>query len=496
MLSAFKNPKYVLFVVFLVSVLALMISLPRMAIKKEFDFSNSKLGSLVEKISPSKKLAIDTEIGGYSLNLFNGWFYRDLEIKQGLDISGGASVLLDADMSKIADADRAAALESLKSVIERRVNLLGITEANVQTIKSGDKYRVLVELAGTQNTQIALNTIGQVAQLKFKVQKQEVTPENSQEFQINPDKFFQDTDLGGADLRRANIVFGQANQAAGNTSAPEVQLVFNVDGTKKFRDLTQANIGNRIGVFLDNQLLIAPEVKSAIPNGEAVISGNFTIEDAKVLAAQFNGGALPVPVQVAEQRIIGATLGQESVNKSVKAGLIGLAIVILFMIFYYGRLGFLAGIALTIYALITLAIYKVVPIVLTLPGLTGFILSIGMAVDANILIFERIKEELRMGKPLKYAIENGFGRSWDSIRDANVTTLGVSFILFNPFDWSFFPNSGLVRGFALTLALGIFISLFTGVFITRNLVRVFYHPDSMKKSWFSFMRKNREIVAN
>ena len=193
-----------------------------------------------------------------------------------------------------------------------------------------------------------------------------------------------------------------------------------------------------------------------------------------MVSAQLNGGALPVSVSVIEQRNIGATLGQESVSQSVYAAFIGLALVIGFMILYYGRLGILASLALIVYGLVTLAIYKFVPIVLTLPGLTGFILSIGMAVDANILIFERIKEEVRMGKPLPIAMENGFGRSWDSIRDANVTTLVTAFILFNPFDWGFLPAFGLVRGFALTLALGIAISLFTGIFVTRNLVRVFY----------------------
>jgi preprotein translocase subunit SecD len=492
MLAFLKNPKYVLFIVLLVSTFSLLVSLPRMEIKRDFDFSNTKLGPFVEKwISKDKKISINQEIGGYHLNILNGWFYRDLEIKKGLDISGGVSVLLEADMTKIAEADRAAALESLKSVIERRVNLLGITEANVQTTQNSQNFRVLVELAGVQDAQAAINAIGQVAQLQFRVQSEEITPENAQGFELNPINYFSETDLGGSDLRRANIVFGQSSQEVGSAAMPEIQLVFNIDGTKKFREITEANIGKRVGIFLDDQLLIAPVVKSAIPSGEAVISGSdFTIEKVKVLAAQLNGGALPVPVKIVEQRTIGATLGQDSVNKSVTAGIIGLSLVILFMIFYYGRLGFLAGIALVVYALITLAVYKIIPIVLTLPGLTGFILSIGMAVDANILIFERIKEELRAGKPLKIAIENGFGRSWDSIRDANVTTLGVAFILFNPFDWSFLPSSGLVRGFALTLALGIFVSLFTGVFVTRNLVRVFYHPSSKNRGVFYKLYKS------
>ena len=229
-----------------------------------------------------------------------------------------------------------------------------------------------------------------------------------------------------------------------------------------------------MAIYLDNQIVIAPVVQSAILDGRAIISGQFSVDDAKILVTQLNAGALPVPVKVLEQRTVGPTLGQESVDKSVFAGFVGLSLVVAFMIFYYGRLGVIASVALVIYGLVTLAIYKFVPVVLTLPGLAGFILSIGMAVDANILIFERIKEELRLDKPLSIALENGFGRSWDSIRDANLATIITAFILFNPFEWGFLPTSGPVRGFALTLALGIFISLFTGVVITRNLIRVFY----------------------
>lgn len=179
-------------------------------------------------------------------------------------------------------------------------------------------------------------------------------------------------------------------------------------------------------------------------------------------------------IKVVEQRNIGATLGEESVTKSVKAGLVGLGLVMVFMVALYGRLGLIANVALAIYGLITLALYKLVPVVLTLPGITGFILSVGMAVDANILIFERLKEEIRIGRPLKAAMELAFGRAWDSIRDANVCTLITCFVLFNPFNWSWLPNAGLVRGFALTLAMGIGIGLFTGIIVSRTLIRVFY----------------------
>lgn len=466
------------------SIFAIMVDLPRATIKTDYSLETSPISKILPASwTQGKSIKINRDIGGYSLNLFGGRYRRDLEVKQGLDIAGGVSILLNADMDQIPDNDRKQALNSLKDVIERRVNLLGISEANVQTSQSGDNYRVIVELAGIFDTQKALDTIGQVAQLKFKTagepEEIEIEGAEGEEPQKITVPGYVDTDLTGADLRKAEVVFDQT-ATGGVAGLPQIQLQFNNEGTAKFRKLTQENVGKQIAIYLDDEILIAPNVQTPILDGIAVITNQngYTVEEAKSLVAQLNAGALPVPVTVLEQRTIGPTLGQESVNRSVFAGSIGLLLVITFMILYYGRLGFLASIALVIYGLTTLALYKLIPVVLTLPGLAGFILSIGMAVDANILIFERIKEELRMGKPLSLALENGFGRSWDSIRDANFATLMTTFILFNPFEWGFLPTSGPVRGFALTLALGIFISLFTGVFVTRNLVRVFYVKGS------------------
>lgn len=478
----FSNPRYVLLIVLSISIFAIMVDLPRKTIDINYNLETSPIAKVLPaSFTQGKNITYKRDIGGYSLNLFGGAYRRDLEIKQGLDIAGGVSVLLDADMSQIPEADRDAALNSLKDVIERRVNLLGISEANVQTSKTGSNYRVIVELAGTFDTEQALSTVGQVAQLEFRTQGEsqdvEIPGAEGEEPQTVTVPTFNPTDLTGADLRKAEVVFGQA-VAGGASNSPQIQLQFNNEGTKKFREITQANIGKQLAIYLDENMLINATVNTAIVDGTALITGDFSLEEVKSLTAQLNAGALPVPVTVLEQRTIGPTLGQESVNKSVFAGAIGLILVIAFMILYYGRLGFLASIALVIYGLVTLALYKLIPVVLTLPGLAGFILSIGMAVDANILIFERIKEELRLGKPFSLALENGFGRSWDSIRDANFATLMTAFILFNPFEWGFLPTSGPVRGFALTLALGIFISLFTGVFVTRNLVRVFYTKRS------------------
>ena len=218
---------------------------------------------------------------------------------------------------------------------------------------------------------------------------------------------------------------------------------------------------------------MGPRINQAIVTGQAVISGGFTIEDAQQLSIQLNAGALPIPIKVLEQRSIGASLGTVAVNESIQAGLIGLSAVMIFMILYYGWKGFVADLALMIYALLTIAVYKVVGVTLTLPGIAGLLLSVGMAVDANILIFERIKEEQRLGRPFAQAMELGFGRAWDSIKDANIATILTSLILINPLDFSFLNTSGLVRGFGITLLIGVVLGLFTGVVVTRTFVRLF-----------------------
>ena len=229
-----------------------------------------------------------------------------------------------------------------------------------------------------------------------------------------------------------------------------------------------------MAIFLDGIRISVPTVQQKIEGGQAVINGEYTLDEAKNMVITLNAGALPVPITILKQQNIAPTLGAESVNRSLKAGGVGLALVALFMILNYGWLGLIADLGLLIYGFLTLAIYKLVPITITLPGLAGFILSIGMAVDSNILVFERMKEEIRKGNDWKRSMELGFGKAWDSIKDANVATLITTFVLFNPFDWVFLNSSGMVRGFALTLFLGIVISLFTGIFVTRNLLRSFH----------------------
>lgn len=401
----------------------------------------------------------------FSLNLGSIQFKPNLNLRYGLDLAGGASLLFDVDTSSLNQADLSDALESLKTNIERRVNLFGVSEANVQLVKRNDSYRLSVDLPGVTNIDEAIALIGQTAQLSFKgVVDEKLFSEatTSAEFISS----LKDTNLNGSHLVKA------APATNPNTGAVEVSLEFDNEGAKLFEKATTDYLNKRLAIFLDDQIVTAPTVSVTIPDGKAVINGSFDIKSAKALSAQLNAGALPLPIKLIQQSQVGASLGQDSINKGIKAGLVGLSLVSLFMIGNYGFLGLIADLSLLIYALITLTLYRLIPVTLTFPGIVGFILSVGMAVDSNILIFERMKEEIRAGKSWNNAMELGFGRAWNSIKDANTCTIITGLILFNPFNWPFLNNSGMVRGFAVTLLLGIVLGIFTGVFVTRNLLRV------------------------
>jgi preprotein translocase subunit SecD len=257
-------------------------------------------------------------------------------------------------------------------------------------------------------------------------------------------------------------------------------MEFNDEGKDKFAEVTEKNVNQVLAIFLDGFPITTPRINSAIYDGRAVITGEFTVDDAKQLSIQLNAGALPVPIQIVQQQTIGATLGQQSVQESVRAGLIGLGLIIFFMIVLYSWRGVLASVSLVIYAILTISIYKIMGVTLSLPGIAGLLLTIGMAVDANILIFERMKEELRSGKFFNQAMELGFSRAWNSIKDANLTTIFISLVLINPADFAFLNTSGLVRGFGLTLLIGVLISLFTSMVVTRTLMRLFLRGDVIK----------------
>lgn len=402
-------------------------------------------------------------------------------LKTGLDLQGGTHLLLQADMANIDPNDRDTALESVKQVISRRVDLYGVSEPIIQTSNFQNTYRLIVELPGIKDINQAVSLIGQTAQLDFREDLSGSGPIDyaSPSSAMARIYAFQPTGLTGKDLKKASVSFGQSGNTTGQ---PVVSLEFTQEGSQKFAEITQRNVNQPVAIFLDNILVTSPTVNEPILTGQAVISGNFTTETATQLAIQLNAGALPVPIKIIEQKNISATLGSDSVRKSVIAGSIGLGLVALFMILLYGVNGFLADIALVVYGLITLAIYKLIPVTLTLPGIAGFILTIGMAVDSNILIFERLKEELRAGRPFSVALELAFGRAWDSIKDANMATIITSLVLINPFNFNWLNTSGLVRGFAITLLIGVIISLFTGIIVTRTLMRLFLTPRRCDRS--------------
>lgn len=393
-------------------------------------------------------------------------------LKLGLDLQGGTELVLATDMSKIKSGDQDTALESARDVIEKRVNLFGVSEAKVQSSKVGEQRRILVELPGVKDSSAAASLVGKTAQLDFRELPATFSAEQRQQIEKGVPEvfFFKQTGLTGADLKKAEVVFNQGkNQKSGS---PQVSIQFTDEGARKFGEITKRNINKPLGIFIDNQPVDTnpPIVQQEILGGNAVISGSFSLEYAKGLARLLNAGALPVPIHIVEQRSIGPELGQQSIDKSFIAGLIGLLTVMVFMALYYGRPGLIADVALIIYSLFVLAIFRtglflIPPVTLTLAGIAGFILSIGMAVDANILIFERIKEERRWGRSPRQALELGFKRAWSSIRDSNVSSLITAAILY-------YIGTGLVKGFAVTLAIGVAVSMFTAVTVTRTILRM------------------------
>ncbi|PIS40959.1 MAG: protein translocase subunit SecD [Candidatus Kerfeldbacteria bacterium CG08_land_8_20_14_0_20_43_14] len=538
------------------------------------------LGIAVSYIALPKKLLPSFKVFG-----------KQFDLRLGLDLQGGSSLVYKADTSKIASGDQAAALESARNVIETRVNAFGVSEPVVQTSQVGSSWRIIVELAGIKDINQAIKMIGDTPILEFKevADSQPQTEEQKKaqaaadagvkteaekvlkealaknaDFSALANQYSQDpsntgtdgqkkggdlgfakkgtfvaefekvlfdelkdgqvypklvktqfgyhiikrietktvqeegkdvvevrgahilfavsteqnqvnfktTGLSGKQLKRAGVAFNQS------TGEPEVTLSFDSEGTKLFAEITKRNIGKNVAIFLDGQIISNPTVNQEITGGEAVITGNFTLKEAKDLAKRLNAGALPVPVSLISQQTVGATLGNDSVARSIFAGLLGVIVVSLFMIIFYRLPGLLATIALLLYTLIVIAIFKLWPVTLTLAGIAGFILSIGIALDANILIFERTKEELHNGRPLDVAIEEGFKRAWLSIRDSNVSSIITSVILI----WF---GSSIVKGFAITLLIGIVVSLFSAITVTRMLLRLVTNLNFARNpKWF------------
>jgi preprotein translocase subunit SecD len=429
----FKHPRRALFFIILLTLLALYVDLSKFSIGG-YTFSHPK---------------IDTP-----------YIKRDLEPKLGLDLAGGVQLVMSADMKGIGAGDRDDALESAKNIIENRINSLGVAEPVIQSSKSQGQYRLIVELAGVKNIDEAIATVKKTAHLEFKKLKKNAPPEST--ISAKP-QYYQSTGLTGKDLKRAIAQPSRDPQTPGYA----ISLEFNEQGKKRFADITREELGRPLAISLDNILISAPTVQAIITDGNAQITGNYTSNSARQLVIELNAGALPVPLVIESQTRVGPTLGLDSIQKSLLAAAIGIISVAIFMLLYYRFLGVFAVIALFVYTTLTYAVFKFIPITLTLAGIAGFILSIGMAVDANILIFERIKEELKWGKPRHEALYTGFSRAWSSIRDSNVSSLITTAILFN-------FGTGSIKGFALTLAIGILVSMFTAITVTRTLLRVFW----------------------
>lgn len=391
---------------------------------------------------------------------------RDLNPKFGLDLSGGVQLTMSADMSQLAQTDRDSALESAKNIIEDRINALGVAEPVIQTAKTGGQYRLIVEIAGISDIDQAVATVKKTAHLEFKTIKKDLPPEAT--LSASPGDIFESTGLTGKDLKRSIAEPSQDPKNPGYI----INLQFTQEGAKRFEKITQENLGKEVTIFLDGVIISSPRVQSIITDGNAQITGNFDSNSARQLAIQLNAGALPVPLTIESQTRIGPTLGQDSIQKSILAAAVGIASVIIFMVAYYRLLGIFATFALLIYTALVFAVFKLIPVTLTLAGIAGFVLSIGMAVDANILIFERIKEERRWGKEKLEALYSGFERAWSSIRDSNVSSLITTAILF-------YFGTGPIRGFALTLAIGILVSMFSAITVTRTLLRLFWVRHNM-----------------
>ncbi|MCX6766164.1 MAG: protein translocase subunit SecD [Candidatus Moranbacteria bacterium] len=520
-----------------------------------------------------------------------------LKINLGLDLQGGIHLIYKVDTSGVDPSKVSDGLNGLQDVIERRVNAFGVAEPLIETSKSGNEQRLIVELAGVKDIEAAKSMIKETPFLEFKKMEapaeqppQEISPEdkayndqqkqkaedllkqvqggadftelakqnsedpgskdqggdlgfvkrgtfvpefdkvlfdsNLQPGQIYPQVVesdfgyhiikllevrgdgdnkevhsqhillakktppapaqaqptFTETGLSGKNLKSASVEF------MSQSGKPEVGIEFDSEGAKMFADLTKANVGKQIAIFLDGQVISAPTVQTEITDGKAVITGNFTLDEAKKLAQRLNEGALPMPITLIGQQSVEASLGMLSLTQSLKAGLIGIILVMIFMIIYYRFLGFVASVSLVIYSSLMVAIFKlssVTPwsITLTLAGIAGFILSVGMAVDANILIFERTKEEIRKGRSIRSGIDEGFRRAWPSIRDSNISTMITSLILI----WF---GTGFVKGFAVTLLLGVLVSMFTAIVLTRTILTAIIGEWAEEKGWIIADRKS------
>ncbi len=393
-------------------------------------------------------------------------FFTKLPFKLGLDLSGGTHLVYKADLSLVKESDIDDSMSALRDVIERRVNLFGVSEPLVQVQKSGlvagEDEKLIVDLPNVTDIKKAVEMIGETPLLEFKVEKDGTeglaySLNENGELVPDVDSMFLPTKLSGKYLKQAILEFDP------NTQQPMVALQFDAEGKDIFAEITKDNIGKIVAIYLDGAPISTPVVREPILDGQAVISGNFTPNEAKQLVGRLNSGALPVPISLISSQTIGASLGADAINSGIKAGLIGLALLALFLILWYRLPGLIAVLSLFIYILIVLTLFKLIPVTLTASGIAGFIISLGIAVDANVLIFERLKEEMKAGRGIKDAISAAFDRAWLSIRDSNIASLIISAVLF----WF---GTSLIQGFALTLGVGVLVSMFVALFVLKAFI--------------------------
>lgn len=393
----------------------------------------------------------------------------------GLDLSGGTHLLYHADTSGVPEVDRRASLESLRDVIERRTNIFGVSEPVVQLERASVlaevvEDRLIVELPGVTDIGEAVRVIGETPTLEFKLVKGGFEENlTSADGSVNAEAFIT-TGLTGRLLSSAQLQFG-SGKTGQLANEPIVAITFNSEGADLFEKITGEHVGELLAIFLDGKPISTPVIREAIPGGKATISGNFTPDAAKKLVRDLNFGALPVPIELISTQSIGASLGEAALKKGIDAALFGSLLIAFFMMLWYRVPGLLATVALALYVALMLTVFKLIPVTLTTAGIAGFILSIGMAVDANVLIFERFKEELARGKGMEAAVREGFARAWYSIRDGHLSSIITAVILF----WF---GTSLVKGFALTFGLGVILSLVTAISVSRTFLRAFGNPEN------------------
>jgi protein-export membrane protein SecD len=410
-------------------------------------------------------------------------FLKNHPFRLGLDLSGGSHLIYKADISAVPAGQVGDSMNALRDVIERRINLFGVSEPIVQVQHGGfvsgtTGEQLIVDLPGVTDVKQAIAMIGQTPLLEFKIEAPAGTPQTATvgkdgKVTLDAGPQFVSTELTGRYLQKATLEFDT------NTREPKVSLQFNDVGTKLFAEITKNNVGKMVAIYLDGAPISTPVVREEIPNGQAVISGSFTPTEAKLLVGRLNSGALPVPITLLSTQTIGAILGESAVHAGVKAAIIGFLLVALFLILLYRLPGLIATVSLCIFISIILALFKLMPVTLTAAGIAGFIISIGIAVDANVLIFERIKEELRSGRSIHDSISAGFSRAWFSIRDSNISNFITAVILF----WF---GTSLIKGFALTLGMGVIISMFSAITITRIFLGAFSFIGEGKVARFLF----------